>query len=436
LLAQLILAETWNGGSDMDARSAQALAMAERVGDRQAITETLRARQIARSGPDGAAERLTLGDQLLALAGTDDHDAALWGHLWRLDAYAQLGRIDAAEAELGGIDAAAEQLRWPLARWHVVRCRAAIALARGRMAEASDFGSQAVALADSAGRGSAALPSEGFLIVLAAHVGDATFVPAFDLTVPMTAAGPSRAALAWLYLALGDREEARRLYTSLRRPGEGPPFLRLSLCGFIAELAAEFDDRDTAAEVYSLLLPHADLFVCGGAGVVAIDGSARRPLGLAAATMGRLDEAVSHLRIAVNANRDAGMPPAMAYSLYHLAQVLSRRKRTGDGDEASGLVAMAASEAERMGMAPLAKAARSLEASLAGISQNPLTSREQEVAGLVAQGLTNRQIAGVLHISERTAESHVQHILTKYGLATRAQIAAKVASGQMRTATP
>lgn len=436
LLAQLILAETWKGGSDLDARSAQALAMAERVGDRQAVTETLRARQTVRSGPDGAPERLTLGDRLIVLSGTDDHNAALWGHLWRFDALAQLGRIDAAEAELIGIDAAAGRLAWPLARWHAVRCRAAIALARGCFAEASDLGAQAAALADAAGHASPALPSVGFLVMVAAHTGDASQVPDFDLGVPMIAAGPMRAALAGLRLALGDRQEARRLYTSLRSPSEGPPFLRLSLCGFTAELAAEFDDRDTAAEVYPLLLPHADMFVCGGAGVVAIDGSVRRPLGQAAAAMGRLDEAVSHLRAAVEANRDAGMPPAAAYSRYYLARALSRRKRTGDGDEASGLVAMAAAEAEQLGMAPLATAARSLEASLAGVSQNPLTRREQEVAALVAQGLTNRQIAGALHISERTAESHVQHILTKYGLATRAQIAAKVAGGQMRTSTP
>jgi Response regulator containing a CheY-like receiver domain and an HTH DNA-binding domain len=46
------------------------------------------------------------------------------------------------------------------------------------------------------------------------------------------------------------------------------------------------------------------------------------------------------------------------------------------------------------------------------------------VATLVAEGLTNRQIAERLVISERTAENHVQHILTKLGFATRSQIAA------------
>jgi DNA-binding NarL/FixJ family response regulator len=46
-----------------------------------------------------------------------------------------------------------------------------------------------------------------------------------------------------------------------------------------------------------------------------------------------------------------------------------------------------------------------------------------EVAELVAEGLTNRQIGERLFISERTAQNHVQHILTKLGFATRSQIA-------------
>jgi DNA-binding CsgD family transcriptional regulator len=66
------------------------------------------------------------------------------------------------------------------------------------------------------------------------------------------------------------------------------------------------------------------------------------------------------------------------------------------------------------------------------ISQEALTSskygglsaREREVAALVAQGRTNREIADALVVSERTAEAHVSNILGKLGFTTRAQIAA------------
>jgi predicted ATPase/DNA-binding CsgD family transcriptional regulator len=56
-----------------------------------------------------------------------------------------------------------------------------------------------------------------------------------------------------------------------------------------------------------------------------------------------------------------------------------------------------------------------------------LTRREREIADLVAQGLTNKDIAATLVISRRTAESHVEHILTKLGFSSRSQIAAWVA---------
>ncbi|OYD70514.1 non-specific serine/threonine protein kinase [Rhodococcus sp. OK302] len=55
-----------------------------------------------------------------------------------------------------------------------------------------------------------------------------------------------------------------------------------------------------------------------------------------------------------------------------------------------------------------------------------LTKREREVADLVAQGLTNKQIAAKLVISIRTAQGHVEHVLTKLGFTSRAQIAAWV----------
>ncbi|HEV2358436.1 MAG TPA: LuxR C-terminal-related transcriptional regulator [bacterium] len=58
-----------------------------------------------------------------------------------------------------------------------------------------------------------------------------------------------------------------------------------------------------------------------------------------------------------------------------------------------------------------------------GPSDDPLTTREREVVRLLARGSTNREIATTLVISGRTAEGHVQSILNKLGLSTRAQVA-------------
>lgn len=48
-------------------------------------------------------------------------------------------------------------------------------------------------------------------------------------------------------------------------------------------------------------------------------------------------------------------------------------------------------------------------------ADTPLTRREREVAQLVADGMTNKDIAAKLIISQRTAEAHAEHILTKLG---------------------
>ncbi len=63
-------------------------------------------------------------------------------------------------------------------------------------------------------------------------------------------------------------------------------------------------------------------------------------------------------------------------------------------------------------------AARPLASSAAGLS-----ARELEVAGLVAEGLANKAIAGRLHLSVRTVESHVRHALAKLRLDNRTQLA-------------
>ncbi|WP_440071044.1 ATP-binding protein [Streptosporangium sp. OZ121] len=54
---------------------------------------------------------------------------------------------------------------------------------------------------------------------------------------------------------------------------------------------------------------------------------------------------------------------------------------------------------------------------------SPLTRRETEIAKLVAQGLSNKEIASSLTIAQRTAEGHIEHIMTKLGFHSRAQIA-------------
>jgi DNA-binding CsgD family transcriptional regulator len=57
-----------------------------------------------------------------------------------------------------------------------------------------------------------------------------------------------------------------------------------------------------------------------------------------------------------------------------------------------------------------------------------LTRREHEVLDLIAEGLTNGQIAERLYISRKTASVHVSSILAKLGVRTRGEAAARVRS--------
>lgn len=66
----------------------------------------------------------------------------------------------------------------------------------------------------------------------------------------------------------------------------------------------------------------------------------------------------------------------------------------------------------------------------------PLSRRETEVAELVAKGLTNREIATKLFISERTVESHVEQIRNKLGFNSRTQIAGWMVETRLRQSPP
>ena len=62
-----------------------------------------------------------------------------------------------------------------------------------------------------------------------------------------------------------------------------------------------------------------------------------------------------------------------------------------------------------------------------------LAPREQEVAALVAQGLTNRQIASRLVISEATVETHLARIFRKLGMQSRTQLSVWVNNRSLST---
>ena len=115
---------------------------------------------------------------------------------------------------------------------------------------------------------------------------------------------------------------------------------------------------------------------------------------------------------------------------YELGATLAQRSQPGDHTRARSLLTECASRARSLGMKPFEAKAHTLLDELGDRRPSPLTPREHEVAELVGQGFTNREIAERLVLSERTAQNHVQHILTKLALSNRSQIAVWFTAGR------
>lgn len=409
--------------------SAEALDLARRGADERSLGDALRARKEACPGPAGRVERMALADEMLALAHrTGSTRLAMWGELWRIDALVEAGALAEAADELGPLQVAVERLGGPTPAWHLEREAAFIAQAQGRYDQAMASAGRAFAHMRVVEPGSAAGTFFAFQCALVGHVGITG--PAHEIVrrpIPpaprFRTIGPVSRAV--VLLAAGQRDEAAASYQEAG-PLDGwtfPAFFKVAgyVYGVLAASGLErFDDL-------ILLLDRLDGYRgehAVGEGVAYL-GPVDLTLGRAAAALGRLDAAVGLLSPAVQQADRAGARGFAAEARYHLASALLARNLPGDPDRAASLAAVADRQARELGMAAYVARTAALVEHLRDVQKQPaLTSREVEVAMLVAEGLTNRQIADRLVISERTAQNHVQHILTKLGFTSRSQIAA------------
>jgi DNA-binding CsgD family transcriptional regulator len=117
-----------------------------------------------------------------------------------------------------------------------------------------------------------------------------------------------------------------------------------------------------------------------------------------------------------------------------LADLGAFLRRSGRRADARGPLRRALDLAQRTGAAPLAERARR-ELLAAGArprrtaltGPDALTSAERRVAGLAADGLSNRQIAQHLFITQPTVETHLRHAFQKLGIASRSDLPAHLA---------
>ena len=262
-------------------------------------------------------------------------------------------------------------------------------------------------------------------VVVERHEADAVALPV-DAVGPFAAMGRVRAAL--VLAGLGRVDDAAAEYRGLDPVASWrlPSYLRLTAWTLRLRVAVALVIPADVAALVDLLAPHRGLHAGGG---LSYDGPVELAVATGAAALGDLDDATADLQVALTWSRRQGARPFVAEAAVVLAEVLARRAGPGDVEQAATLLDEADTMAAQLDMTPVAARVRRLRAGL-GLerSGSPLSVRELQVARLVARGLTNRQVAETLVVSQRTAENHVQHILTKLGLTNRTQVAAWVAT--------
>jgi DNA-binding CsgD family transcriptional regulator len=426
LLAQLSHLSFYRREYDrLDTLSRDALDLARRTGDDTALVTALRARQEAVSGPHGISEVGELAHSMLA-AGRRmrSPSVSMWGHVWYLDALWAQGRLADARVELDRLAECVARIGGPIPRWHLARCRAVVAQAQGRLAEAHAFALESYEVMKGVEPETA---RRGYVVALTmlghhARLRDdevELFLPdeppAFVLANAMRAVG---------LIDAGRVEEARAKFARLG-PASGwqvPPFLRVSMLVGALLAKVRLGPRDDVAHIHGVLSEYRGFNAVGGAGAYVYMGPVELYLGAAAAYLGRPDEAIADLETAIDRSTCSGTIGFTLEAMIELARVLVDRDRP----RVTELAGRAADDADALGMDVLAGRARDVLGK-ATRTASVLSAREDEVAALVAQGKTNREIAEALFISERTAQNHVQHILTKLGFSRRSEIATWVA---------
>ncbi|HEY5319525.1 MAG TPA: AAA family ATPase [Galbitalea sp.] len=420
--------------------SYEALVVAESSQDPTALTEALHARQLACSASDGVAERSVLAARMLETARAAGSAVnEMWGRLWRIDTLFETGQLALVRDELVSLDLCAKRLGGPLSRFHFLEASATLAVATGRYREARRLAEDAYQVMEGMGHPLAFGACSAILGLAGLHIGfdasgattlwqslPAKFQPEVsDSSQKIASVFPALTA-ALMCLQRGDRLGAQAAYSHAGPPHSWAPNAALLLSCWAHGLPAAIglgldDDIEFLASQFE---PFRGQHVANGAGVGVYMGPVELQLGKAAAALGRLDAAAVDLRSAVAACATNGARGYGVEAAVELAAALLRRDAPGDRDQAMKLLDHTLPEAERLEMAPFISriAALCIEPA-ATDSESPLSRREQQVAQLVARGLTNRQIAEELFVSERTAENHVQHILAKLGLSNRTQIA-------------
>jgi DNA-binding CsgD family transcriptional regulator len=382
--------------------------------------------------PGQATERLETGLRAIELGRRLGRVLAeLWGHVWRIDADAELVDLTSAEAELAELAALADRTGLPLVRWHLLRQQAAWAALRGEFDPALQHSVDAADIAAELGDVSGSGIHLAFVVFVAMLRGQPDIIPDRALAelrsyarIPVV-----QASHALALLLIGRAAEAEAVYRALPLDSLDPANpLSLRMLPDALELAVEFSDVPGCRRIAApLRVIHQRARVIGS-GTTFFLGSVARALGRVELTIGDYEPAILHLEEGLGVDTLLGARPYAAQGRLALATALRRRAAAADLDRARRLAAQAGTEAQSLRLIRMAAEAKDV---LAALGRSPrtldrLTAREREIAALVARAQNNRDIASRLVLSERTVEGHIRSILAKTGQPSRAALIAQL----------
>jgi DNA-binding CsgD family transcriptional regulator len=381
LLARRAIAAYWSPGDGGDARrrSADAVTSGRLVGDDRALAGALIARQFTLRGPDNLAERIAVGEQAKDIADRlDDDDLRFRSHQWLIPDRFQTGHLAGVRAELSAATTIAEASRDPLRRWWVTIFNGLLAGFSGQDSEVEEHAKEVGALGRRLGQPAADVYEVAQLVPLFWRLGRLTeleadlnrLVPEFpglptlrcDLLLMLAESGRRQAASSGL------RELVANDFRALRRDS-----LFLASLAILGATAVAIGDVPHARVILAALAPYATRNLVQGAPVAW--GSGAWHLNRLAALIGD-DHAAGNYRI-------------MADRLH--------------GEWLTGPWGPVTDRPTR------------------GLRADPLSDREREVLGLLAAGLTNREMAAKLGVSVHTVERHVANIFGKLGTHNRVE---------------
>ena len=319
----------------------------------------------------------------------------------------------------------ADRTGLPLVRWFMLRFQSTLAAFVGSFEAYRSLSEQAAEIAGIFRDRSMLYTRFGQQVMVALMRGDPAeirtpWTELYDNVADLPLIG--QVGIAAADMLAGDRDSASALYPRLieMAASDRGRYTGAALI-YLIDMARELDDPEGCRVLRRLLTYHCGHSPVVGGGTVFYAGAVSRMLGELDLGCGEPVAAVEHFEEGLRIDTRIGALPFVARGRLGLARALHA---TGEQARAVQLARAAATDARRLDMPGVLRRADEFlaAASAQARAEDPLTDREREVVELVSVGLSNRDIATRLFLSERTVESHVRRVLAKTSLTSRTEL--------------